>query len=126
MNQNLGVGMTCEEMIYSNDYADYMINFLEGLEGAEEIYRTGCVNPIIEKIAILHMPRHANYLTNLESTPYSFIPKLYGLMDSSNMEAIGVKQVKNPSGIGLDGSGVIVGMVDTGECVNLVFFYVYL
>ena len=56
--------MTCEEMIYSEDFADYMINFLEGVEGAEEIYRTGCVNPIIERIAILHMPLKDNYLTN--------------------------------------------------------------
>lgn len=112
--------MTCEEMIYSNDYADYMINFLEGFEGAEDIYRMGCVNPIMEKIGILHIPRPADYLTNLERTPYSFVPKLFGLMDSSNMEEIGVKQVKNPNGLGLDGENVIVGVVDTGAIVKIV------
>ena len=106
--------MTCEEMIYSNDYADYMINFLEGFGGAEEIYRTGCVNSIIERIAILHMPLKENYLTNLEITPYLFIPKLFGLMDSSNMEAVGVKQVQNPSNMGLNGENVILGLIDTG------------
>lgn len=106
--------MTCEEMIYSEDFADYMINFLEGVEGAEEIYRTGCVNPIIERIAILHMPLKDNYLTNLEVTPYSFIPKLFGLMDSSNMEAVGVKQVQNSDNIGLNGENVIIGLIDTG------------
>lgn len=106
--------MTCEEMIYSNDYVDYVINFLEGFEGAEEIYRMGCVNPIMDKIGILHMPRANDYLTNLERTPYSFVPKLFGLMDSSNMEEIGVKQVKNPNAIGVDGENVIVGVIDTG------------
>ncbi len=106
--------MTCEEMIYSNDYTDYMINFFEGLEGAEDIYQMGCVNPIIERIAILHMPRSADALTNLERTPYSFVPKLFGLMDSSNIEAVGVKSVKNPNVFGLDGENVIVGVVDTG------------
>ena len=106
--------MTCEDMIYSNDYVDYIINFFEGYEGAEEIYRMGCVNPIMDKIAILHMPRSRDYLTNLERTPYSFVPKLFGLMDSSNMEAIGVKQVKNSNGIGIDGENVMVGVVDTG------------
>lgn len=113
-NDLFGVCMNCEEMIYSNDYADYMINFLEGLEGAQEIYQTGCVNPIMEKIAILHMPRTEDFLTNLERTPYSFVPKLFGLMDSSNIEAIGVKQVKNPNAFGVDGKNVIVGVVDTG------------
>ncbi len=106
--------MTCEEMIYSNEYSDYIINYLKGFEGAEEVYRTGCVNVIDPKIAIFHMPRTADYLTLLERTPYSHIPKLFGLMDSSNMEAIGVKQVQNPNTLGLDGKNVIVGVIDTG------------
>ena len=106
--------MTCEEMIYSNDYADYTINFLQGFEAAEEVYRTGCVNSIENNIAILHMPRKTDYLVNLEDTPYSFIPKLFGLMDSSNMEASGVKAVQNPSKLGLDGKNVVVGVIDTG------------
>ena len=106
--------MTCEEMIYSNDYSDYSINFLEGFEGAEEIYRTGCVNVINSKIAILHMPRKEDYLTLLERTPYSYIPKLFGQMDSSNIEAIGVKKVQNANNLNLSGKNVIVGVVDTG------------
>lgn len=115
--------MTCEDMIYSNDYADYMINYFDEQEGAEERFRNGCVNPIIEKIAVLHMERPEDYMTNLERTPYSFVPKLYGLMDSSNMEAVGVKQVKNNSGIGLSGKNVIVGIVDTGiDYSNPLFF----
>lgn len=115
--------MTCEEMIYSNDYSDYSINFLKGFEGAEEIYRTGCVNVINSKIAILHMPRKEDYLTLLERTPYSYIPKLFGLMDSSNMEAIGVKQVQNSNNLALGGENVIVGVVDTGiDYQNSLFF----
>lgn len=106
--------MTCEDMIYSNDFADYMVNYLSGMKGAEEVYRTGCLNTIIENIAILHIPKTENTLTNLETTPYSFVPKLFGLMDSTNMEAVGVKQVQNPNALGLDGKNVIVGIVDTG------------
>lgn len=115
--------MTCEEMIYSNDYSDYMINFFRGLTGAEDIYRTGCINPIAEKIAIFHMPRSQNYLTNLESIPYSYIPKLFGLMDSSNLEATGVKQVQSSNNAGLTGENVIIGIIDTGiDYTNPLFF----
>lgn len=106
--------MTCEEMIYSNDYSDYGINFLKGFEGAKEAYRMGCVNVIDPKIAILHMPRPGDYLTLLERTPYSYVPKLFGLMDSSNVEAVGVTSVQNPNYFDLDGKNVIVGVVDTG------------
>lgn len=106
--------MTCEEMIYSNDYSDYMINYLGESEETNEIKNTGCLNPIGAKIAIIHIPRTQAYLTNLETAPYSFVPKLFGLMDSSNMEAIGVKQVQNPNNIGLNGKNTIVGFIDTG------------
>lgn len=106
--------MTCEEMIYSNEYSDYGINFFKGFEGAEDIYRRGCVNEIEPQVAVLHIPRRDDYLTLLERTPYSYIPKLFGLMDSSNVEEIGVEQVKNPGYLGLDGKNVMVGVVDTG------------
>ncbi len=104
--------MDCEEMIYSNDYADYMINSLDLIIEGDE--NNCCTNPIMERIAIQHCPQKEQRLTNLESVPYSFIPKLYGLMDSTNMEVTGVKQVQEQSNLGLSGQGVIVGLIDTG------------
>jgi subtilisin family serine protease len=101
-------------MIYDDDYVDLIINFFEGYDMNQPYYQGGCVNEIAEQIAILHKPRGESYLTNLETTPYSSVPKLFGLMDSSNMEATGVKRVQNTAGLGLDGSDVIVGVIDTG------------
>lgn len=106
--------MTCEEMIYSNDYVDIIINFIPGYRGAEQFLDTGCANFVTSELAILHVPRGEEFLFNLENTPYATVPKLYGLMDSSNMEAVGVKQVQDPNGLNLHGDGVIVGIVDTG------------
>lgn len=104
--------MDCEEMIYSNDYADYVINSLDLIiEGNEN---NCCTNPIMERIAIQHCPQKEQRLTNLESVPYSFIPKLYGLMDSTNMEVTGVKQAQEIGNLGLSGRGVIVAVIDTG------------
>ena len=104
--------MNCQEMIYSNDYADYMINSTDMIIDGDE--SNCCTNPIIERIAIQHCPQKEQRLTNLESVPYSFIPKLYGLMDSTNMEVTGVKQVQEPDNLALSGRGVIVGIIDTG------------
>lgn len=106
--------MTCEDMIYSNDYVDFMINDFEMYHGGTQRYQGGCVNPIVDKIAILHSPQTTDPLTNLESVPYSFIPKLYGLMDTSNMDIVGVTTVQNENRLNLDGKNVIVGIVDTG------------
>ncbi len=106
--------MTCEEMIYSNEFSDFIINYEQDDRESRKIYEGGCINIIKEKVALIHVPRTSEYLTNLESVPYSFIPKLYGLMDSSNMETIGVKQIQNPNNLGLNGKNVIVGIIDTG------------
>lgn len=112
--------MKCQEMIYSNEYADYMINSSDMIiEGDES---NCCTNQIMERIAIQHCPQKEQRLTNLESVPYSFIPKLYGLMDSTNMEVTGVKQVQRPENLALSGRGVIVGVIDTGiDYVNQLF-----
>ena len=104
--------MDCQEMIYSNDYADYTINSVDMIIEGDE--NNCCTNPILERIAIQHCPQKEQRLTNLESVPYSFIPKLYGLMDSTNMEVTGVKQVQEAGNLALSGRGVIVGMIDTG------------
>lgn len=106
--------MTCEEMIYSNDYADVIIGYIKNYVGYEDVFEKGCLNLITQDIAVLHLQRSSQTLYNLETVPYSAIPKPYGLMDSSNLEAAGIKRVQNPSGLGLRGEGVIVGMIDTG------------
>lgn len=106
--------MTCEEMIYSDDYVDFMISYLINEEGMRAFFPEGCVNPITDRFSILHSPKSMDYLTKLEEVPYSFVPKLYGLMDSTNMEAVGVTAVQSKSGLGLSGKNVIVGIIDTG------------
>lgn len=115
--------MTCEDMIYSNDYADFMINYLDGNENRNMLSQDGCINSITDRIAIYHRPKGSEYLTNLETVPYAFIPKLYGLMDSSNMEAVGVTAVQSKNGIGLSGKNVMIGIIDTGiDYTNSLFW----
>ncbi len=63
--------MTCEEMIYSNDFSDFIINYQQDDRESRKIYEGGCINIIKEKIALIHVPRTPEYLTNLESVPYS-------------------------------------------------------
>ncbi|MCM1179817.1 MAG: S8 family peptidase [Clostridium sp.] len=106
--------MTCQDMIYSNDYMDLIVNLHEGNRSILRFYPDSCINEIEDRIEIFHLQTENSYLTNLENVPYSSVPKLFGLMDSSNMEVTGVKQIQSPSYLGLDGSGVIVGIIDTG------------
>ena len=106
--------MTCEDMIYDNDYADFIINLYDGNTVGAGSLEDDCLNEISERMAVLHYKRSSETFTNLESVPYSSIPKLFGLMDSSNMEVTGVKSVQSQDYLGLDGTGTIVGIIDTG------------
>jgi len=45
---------------------------------------------------------------------YRSLPKCYGLLDTSNIEAIGVGQVRRQPYLGYQGNGVLVGILDTG------------
>lgn len=114
--------MACEDRIYDNTYVDLLIDYVEGSFTLGNWLEDGCINAISREIAILHIIRSGNYLTNLEMIPYSYIPKLYGLMDSYNMEITGVKQVQNTNGLGLSGGNVIVGVIDTGIDYQNVLF----
>lgn len=115
--------MTCEEMIYSNDYLDFMVNYLISEQGGAEFLQESCVSTITDRLSILHRLMGPDYLTNLGETPYSFIPKLYGLMDSTNMEAVGVTAVQSKNGLGLGGKNVLIGIIDTGIDYTNPLFY---
>ncbi len=115
--------MTCEEMIYSNDYLDFMVNYLIREKGGAELLRESCVSTITDRLSILHRLKGPDYLTNLGETPYSFIPKLYGLMDSTNMDEVGVTTVQSKNGLGLSGKNVLIGIIDTGIDYTNALFY---
>lgn len=106
--------MTCEEMIYSNEYVDLLINDFSRFNGELESYQDGCITSIEENISVVQVPRTRESPMNLERVPYSFIPKLYGLMDTANLDATGVTAVQNENRLNLSGKNVMVGIIDTG------------
>lgn len=117
--------MKCSEMIYSNNYADYMINFLNSYEGGMDYYQEGCVNEIIDKLAIFHTPRGEDSLNNLETVPYSFIPKLYGVADIDDIVGNSERYslVYNSNLYNVDGKDIIIGIIDTGINYNNSLFW---
>lgn len=106
--------MSKEEKIYSNDYADFMINLLEETSSKNLVIEEGEISKITNQIAILHYPRKRNTFIDIEKIPYSSIPKLYGLMDLTGVKEVGVYSVQNKKGLGLTGKDVLVGIIDTG------------
>lgn len=53
---------------------------------------------------------------------YQATPKIFGLLDSSNIESIGAFRVRNQPALSLRGQGVVIGIVDTGITWDLDIF----
>ena len=105
---------SCREQIISEDYADYIIEYGSIIENVYKIYQTDCVQVINERYAVFHEPATSmNVAVNI-SLPYSSIPKLFGLMDTSSMDSSGITRVQNQPYLNLKGQDVIVGVIDTG------------
>ncbi len=104
----------------SEDFLDIIVDYdviVEILEGADVEY---CYREIDAGYGIAHVKRSQVRPVSIGNYGYSTIPKLYGLMqagergfDASPLAAMGNIRVQNPP-LALQGSGVIVGFVDTG------------
>lgn len=112
--------MTCREKILSEEFLDIIVDYdviVEILEGADVEF---CYREIDAGYGIAHVRRSQVQPVSIGSYGYSTIPKLYGLMqegerpfDASPLAAMGNIRVQNPP-LALQGSGVIIGFVDTG------------
>lgn len=112
--------MTCKDRILSNDYADIITDYeLMGqileMSGADACYRE-----LDAGYSVSYVKRDEIPPLSIGYYGYSAIPKLYGLMraegrifDPSCLAAMGNLKVQEPP-LALQGSGVIIGFIDTG------------
>lgn len=112
--------MTCKERILSEDYADLITDYELMRQILEMSGIDACYQELDAGYGISYVKRDEIPPLSIGYYGYSTIPKLYGLMraqgqifDPSCLAAMGNIQVQNPP-LALQGSGVIVGFVDTG------------
>lgn len=111
----------CSEQVYSNEYYDFIVPY--GVE-TEERERGGCIQRISEDYDIYFYSREGLLPLAVGNYTYTTIPKCYGLLDSSALEASGILRLQNQPVLSLKGDGVLVGFVDTGiDYTNPLFRY---
>ena len=104
----------CAERIISEDYADFIIEIGFRENEARQEYKDLCIQDIGYKFSAIYYPLSEINPISVGADAYIAIPKLFGLMDTSAVEATGALRLQRVRGASLTGNGVIVGFIDTG------------
>ncbi len=103
----------CRERILSEDYEDFI--FPSDLyETDTALPRLFCVQQASGNTAVIHVSKELLPPLSVQFYNYAAIPRLYGLMDVTNMEASGILRARNQPVLNLTGAGVLIGLIDTG------------
>lgn len=105
--------MDCQDMIYSNDYADYIIDTVSP-RGRDLMEQAACSVPINEEYAVIQVERRESTEEMRDFLNFQNLPRIFGLLDTSHLEASGVLNIQRNPNFDLYGQGVILGIVDTG------------
>ena len=102
------------QQIHSNDYYDFIIPY--GV-GTEELTVSGCTQRVSEDYDVFFFPREGLPPLSIGNYSYTTIPKCYGLLDTTALEASGILRMQNQPVLSLKGEGVLIGFIDTGDGV---------
>ncbi len=117
--------MTSElnDRIYSNDYADFLIEY-NGNPAVLEPFAQYGYFIVNFYFAIVHLPVSMMTEDIISRMGYGALPSLLGLTVDRNLEASGIERLRSIPNFNLKGRGVLIGIADTGiDYTNPVFQY---
>ena len=104
----------CEDVIYSEDYRDYIKEYFQDFSSIIRTYQPVCIETVGGRYAVMHLAGETSMQTILEDYNISMIPALYGLLDTAGLEDTGILYMHRNPYLNLRGSGVMIGIIDTG------------
>ena len=108
--------MTCDALIKSQEIMDFIIYnnpWYYNYNPSDKI-ENACVIEVDENFSIGYGKLSGDMKMSISNLGYQTIPKLYGIMDTSSMDAAGITSSLNQPFLNVRGQGVIMGIVDTG------------
>ncbi len=104
----------CREQILSEDYRDFIVSQLQTDLFQERFGNDVCVQETGVFYKTIYVGKEQADPIQLDKYPYNSVPKCYTLLDMQAMDQAGILQVQNYPTLDLQGSGVLIGFVDTG------------
>lgn len=115
---------TCREMAVSEEYADFIVNFVGSDPEITEEFDTMCYQRISSYYGVIYRPLERVGELRISDYAYNTIPALYGLSEQDirvrssvteeALEAAGILRLASQPALRLRGQGCLVAFVDTG------------
>lgn len=102
----------CNEIIFSDDYEDFIVEFNGDISLIEEMYQPSCIQLIGNRFASIYMEKRGTEYINRYG--YNSVPKCFGLLDTSTIEETGVNKIRRQPYLDLYGQDILIGFIDTG------------
>lgn len=104
----------CRQQILSNDYRDFIVGQFDAEEFENFITADTCRQQTDFVYNIIHLEKELADPIRLDKYSYNSIPKCYSLIDVEAMTEAGITQIQNYPTLDLQGTGVMIGFIDTG------------
>ena len=104
----------CRQQILSNDYRDFIVGQFAAEEFESLITEETCQQSTDFVYNIIFLDKHQVDPIRFDKYSYNSIPKCYTLIDIEAMTAAGITQIQNYPTLNLQGTGVMIGFIDTG------------
>ena len=86
----------CEDVIYSEDYRDYIKEYFQDFSSITRTYQPVCIEAVGGRYAVMHLAGETSMQTILEDYNISMIPALYGLLDTAGLEDTCILYAQKP------------------------------
>lgn len=104
----------CRDMILSQEYADFIVAYGGNVDVTVAAYNPSCYEIVNSNFLVMHKPLAKDFLADMDTYPYSVIPDVLGLLDTTSMEQSGILPVHYSPASGFRGNGIMLGIIDTG------------
>lgn len=103
----------CEEIVYSEEYIDLIVDNDKGLLYELPYATASCVQQIDNRQAVVYSSILQSEFS-INNIGYRFLPKCYGFLNTDALEETGVLMLRRQPFINLYGQGVLIGIIDAG------------
>lgn len=105
---------TCRQMILSEDYIDFISPIYRKITSEEAERGNACIQNMDYGFQAVYVSQSLSKPLSLENYRYNSIPNCYELMDLEAMDDAGIRVVQTYPTLNLMGSGIMIGILDTG------------